>query len=97
MADAVTARPGFTLASLDLDRRFPDKKSYERALDQAQTRMLEVEMAYKSAGLRGIVMFEGWDAGGKGGAIQRLTGKLDTRWLRVWAIGAPTPEEQGRH
>ena len=34
---------------------------------------------------------------GVGITIQRLTAKLDPRWIRVWAIGVPTQEEQGRH
>jgi len=97
MADAVEVKSGFKLAKLDLDRRLPDKAHYERALEAAQTGMLEVQQAYKVANLRGIVMFEGWDGGGKGGAIQRLTERLDPRWLRVWAIGPPSPDEQGRH
>jgi polyphosphate kinase 2 (PPK2 family) len=97
VAGAVKVKRGFTLGKLDLGRKFPDEKSYQRALGEAQTAMLEVEQAYRVGGLRGIVMFEGWDAGGKGGAIQRLTEKLDPRYVRVWAIGKPTPEEQGRH
>jgi polyphosphate kinase 2 (PPK2 family) len=97
VAEAVKVKHGFTLDKLDLGRKFPDEKTYKRALDQAQTAMLEVEQAYRVGALRGIVMFEGWDAGGKGGAIQRLTEKLDPRYVRVWAIGKPTPEEQGRH
>jgi polyphosphate kinase 2 (PPK2 family) len=96
-AGAVEVKSGFKLGKLDLDRKLPDETSYKRALDQAQTAMLEVEQAYRVDGRRGIVMFEGWDAGGKGGAIQRLTAKLDPRWIRVWAIGVPTPAEQGRH
>jgi polyphosphate kinase 2 (PPK2 family) len=96
-AEAVKVKRGFTLGKLDLGRKFPDEKTYKRALDEAQTAMLEVEQAYQVGGRRGIVMFEGWDAGGKGGAIQRLTEKLDPRYVRVWAIGKPTPEEQGRH
>jgi AMP-polyphosphate phosphotransferase len=42
-------------------------------------------------------VFEGWDAAGKGGAIRRLTEKLDPRGFHVWPIGAPTAPEQGRH
>jgi polyphosphate kinase 2 (PPK2 family) len=97
VAGAVKVKRGFKLAALDLDRRFADKRAYERALDAAQVAMLEVEQAYRVGGLRGVILFEGWDAGGKGGAIQHLTAGLDPRWVRVWAIGKPTPEEQGRH
>jgi polyphosphate kinase 2 (PPK2 family) len=97
MPGAVEVKRGFTLASLGLDHQPPDKETYERRLDAAQTAMLELEQDFRVSGRRGIVMFEGWDAGGKGGAIQRLTAKLDPRWIRVWAIGPPSPEEQGRH
>jgi polyphosphate kinase 2 (PPK2 family) len=97
MADAVEVKRGFQLRSLDLDHQLPDKKTYEHRLDAAQTAMLELQQDFRVSGRRGIVMFEGWDAGGKGGAIQRLTAKLDPRWLRVWAIGVPSADEQGRH
>jgi len=97
MTDAVIARAGFKLAALDLDRQIADKHEYERQLDKAQIAMLEIEQAFRVRGLRGIILFEGWDGGGKGGAIQRLTAQLDPRWVRVWSIGAPAPDEQGRH
>src|SRR3546814_7024095 len=42
-------------------------------------------------------MFEGWDAAGKGGIIQRLTAQLDPRYFEVWPIGAPSDEEKARH
>lgn len=93
----VEVKRGFTLSSLDLGHQLPDKKTYESRLEAAQTAMLEIEQDFRVSGRRGIVMFEGWDAGGKGGAIQRLTAKLDPRWIKVWAIGKPSPDEQGRH
>jgi polyphosphate kinase 2 (PPK2 family) len=43
------------------------------------------------------VALEGWDAAGRSGAIRRLIEKLDPRWVRVWPIGQPNPEEQGRY
>lgn len=97
MPGAVEVKRGFTLASLDLGHRLPNEKTYERQLQAAQIAMLEIEQDFRVSGRRGIVVFEGWDAGGKGGAIQRLTARLDPRWLRVWAIGPPSPDEQGRH
>jgi AMP-polyphosphate phosphotransferase len=97
MGDAIEVKRGFKLASLDLDQHLQDEKTYQRRLDATQIAMLEIEQDFRISGRRGIVMFEGWDAGGKGGAIQRLTAKLDPRWLRVWAIGVPNPEEQERH
>ncbi len=44
-----------------------------------------------------ILAFEGWDASGKGGAINRLVGHLDARHVRVAATSAPTPDEKRHH
>ncbi len=44
-----------------------------------------------------IIVFEGWDAGGKGGAIKRLTERLDPRGYVVWPIAAPAGEDKTHH
>ena len=44
-----------------------------------------------------LVVFEGWDAAGKGGAIRRLVAPLDPRHIRVVSYGAPTPDEKRHH
>ena len=44
-----------------------------------------------------IVLFEGWDAAGKGGAIKRVTKKLDSRGYEVFPIGAPEGEDRSHH
>jgi polyphosphate kinase 2 (PPK2 family) len=97
MASAVKVNSGFTLAALDLDRRLKDEESYRDQLSKLQIAMLELEQIYRVERRRGIIAVEGWDASGKGGAIQRLTERLDPRWVQVWPIGEPSPEEQGRH
>jgi polyphosphate kinase 2 (PPK2 family) len=43
------------------------------------------------------VLFEGWDASGKGGAIKRLVDELDPRHVRVAQFAAPTPTEKRHH
>jgi polyphosphate kinase 2 (PPK2 family) len=43
------------------------------------------------------VLFEGWDASGKGGAIKRLVQPLDSRHVRVAQFAAPTPDEKRHH
>jgi polyphosphate kinase 2 (PPK2 family) len=43
------------------------------------------------------VLFEGWDASGKGGAIKRLVAPLDLRHVRVASFAAPTPDEKRHH
>jgi polyphosphate kinase 2 (PPK2 family) len=97
MAQAVKPKSGFALAKLDLDRRLKDEASYLQKLRELQIAMLELEQIYRVERRRGIVAIEGWDASGKSGAIQRLIEKLDPRWVQVWSIGRPSPEEQGRH
>ena len=44
-----------------------------------------------------LVLFEGWDASGKGGAIKRLVAPLDMRHVRVAQFAAPTPDELRHH
>jgi polyphosphate kinase 2 (PPK2 family) len=44
-----------------------------------------------------LVLFEGWDAAGKGGAIKRLVAPLDARHVRVVQYAAPTPDEKRHH
>jgi len=83
------------VAPLNID--FRSKSDYEKQLQTLQTRLLHIQQALFHAGERAILVFEGTDASGKGGAIRRATALLDPRGFRVHAIGAPNPEEQGRH
>lgn len=73
------------------------KKEYEDSLKDLQHQMLRIQQAYFHQDLRALIVFEGWDAAGKGGAIRRLTENLDPRGIRVYPIGAPSAEDQGRH
>jgi polyphosphate kinase 2 (PPK2 family) len=76
---------------------FADKAEYEKQLEKLQIKMLSIQQTYFHEKRRAVLVFEGWDAAGKGGAIQRMTAKLDPRGFHVWPIGAPRPDEQGRH
>jgi polyphosphate kinase 2 (PPK2 family) len=73
------------------------KSVYERRLKRLTTRLRQVQLAYKFAGARAVIVIEGWDAVGKGGVIRRMTSPLDPRGYRVWPIGAPTAQELGEH
>jgi AMP-polyphosphate phosphotransferase len=97
MASAVRVKSGFRLAELDLHQRLADQASYLQKLGKLQVAMLQLEEIYRVERRRGIIVLEGWDAAGKSGAVQRLIEKLDPRWVEVWPIGRPSPEEQGRH
>ncbi len=70
---------------------------YDRDLAEVQKRLSHAQVAHICNKKRAIVMFEGWDAAGKGGIIQRLTARWDPRYFEVWPISAPTPEEKARH
>lgn len=85
------------LADLKPGPRFADKADYEAALAKRQRAMLALQQAYWHGKRRGVIVFEGPDAAGKGGAIRRMTETLDPRGVHVWPIGAPTDDEQGRH
>ena len=70
---------------------------YSDDLDALQERLSRSLVAHIVHKKRAIIVCEGWDAAGKGGAIQRLTAKWDPRAYRVWPVKAPTAEETARH
>jgi PPK2 family polyphosphate:nucleotide phosphotransferase len=85
------------LDDLNMSAKVDQREDYEARLAELQQRMLTVQQAYFHEKRRAIIVFEGWDAAGKGGTIRRLTERLDPRGCKVWPIAAPKPEEQGRH
>jgi polyphosphate kinase 2 (PPK2 family) len=93
---------GGRLDEVDLSFRLPKKEARSR-LAEAQQRMVHLRLLL--AGLVGpgelgpplLVLFEGWDAAGKGGAIKRLVDHLDPRHVRVAAFAAPTHDEKRHH
>jgi polyphosphate kinase 2 (PPK2 family) len=85
------------LRDVDLSLAFADKDDYEKALREIELRLLRLQNGHFAERRRAIIVFEGRDAAGKGGAIKRLTEKLDPRGIQVWPIGPPSPDEQERH
>lgn len=73
------------------------KGDYDADLLSLQERLYRIQVAHIVHGRSSVILFEGWDAAGKGGIIRRLTGEWDPRWFQVWPIGAPTAEEKARH
>lgn len=73
------------------------KKAYEKRAKDNQMRLVKLQHDVIKRRLPVVVVFEGWDAAGKGGAIHRLTQNLDPRLYRVHAISKPTPEELAHH
>jgi polyphosphate kinase 2 (PPK2 family) len=71
--------------------------AYKEDLADLQERIARLFVAHMLHGKKAIILCEGWDAAGKGGAIQRLTAECDPRAFKVWPIGAPTTEEKAHH
>jgi len=81
----------------DYEAGAPFEGDYRHALDDLQERLARLFVANLVHKRKAIIVCEGWDASGKGGAIQRLTAKADPRAYKVWPIAAPTEEEKGHH
>jgi polyphosphate kinase 2 len=67
---------------------------YEKELARLQIELVKLQEWIKHKGLRVVVLFEGRDAAGKGGAIKRITESLSPRVCRVVALPAPTDREK---
>jgi polyphosphate kinase 2 (PPK2 family) len=74
-----------------------DKEDYKIQLREAQIELNKLQIKIYKKGIPVLVLFEGWDSAGKGGAIKRLTDTLDPRSYKVNAFAAPTPEEARYH
>lgn len=74
-----------------------DKEALEEAAVKLQLKMLRIQQGLYHKKERAVIMLEGFDAAGKGGAIRSLTEKLDPRSFKVIPIGPPTEDEKGRH
>ncbi len=88
----------------DLDLTLALSKTEEaKRLEAAQRRLLALRLQIGGKlgdgrlGPAVCLLFEGWDAAGKGGAIKRLVAPLDPRHVRVAAFGAPIDEERRHH
>jgi polyphosphate:AMP phosphotransferase len=84
------------LNTLDLTRAV-EKKKYEKELEELQGRLNLLSRQATPKQVSSSLVFEGWDAAGKGGAIRRITAALDARFYRVIPIAAPTDEEKSHH
>ena len=72
------------------------RKDYERQKFQLQTELLKLQSWVKDEGQRVIILFEGRDAAGKGGAIKRFMEHLNPRGARVVALEKPSEVERGQ-
>ena len=89
-------RPVDMLGSIDLSRRIEDEQ-YREQLDHYQRRLYKLSQKARKEGLSSVLVFEGWDSAGKGGAIRRLVWSMNAANCRVVPIAAPTDEERAHH
>ena len=69
------------------------RQEYERTKRALQVELLKLQLGVKESGARVLVLFEGRDAAGKGGAIKRFTEHLNPRGARIVALEKPTEVE----
>ena len=84
------------LETLDLTRTLT-REAYVREVTRRQIQLRELGYQVYLQKRPVMIMFEGWDAAGKGGAIKRITEKLDPRGYVVYPIAAPQGEDKTRH
>jgi polyphosphate kinase 2 (PPK2 family) len=91
-----------SLADLDMSKEL-SREEEARGLDRAWDRLTQLRLTLggqigpRKIGPPVLVLFEGWDASGKGGAIKRLVAQIDPRHARVVQFSAPTPDEKRHH
>lgn len=71
-----------------------NKKKYRKELEKLQTELVKLQEWVSQEKLKVVVIFEGRDAAGKGGAIKRIIEKLNPRVCRIVALPAPTEKEK---
>jgi polyphosphate:AMP phosphotransferase len=81
------------LRGLPFEERL-SKEKYETKIQKAQSRLAELARGRAMKDRSVVVLFEGMDAAGKGGAIRRVTQALDARYYDVVPIAAPNEEER---
>ncbi|PZU09618.1 polyphosphate kinase [Sphingomonas sp.] len=86
-----------TIDLSDYEAGHPYKGHYQSDLAALQQRLDRILVAHILHRRRAVIMFEGWDAAGKGGIIQRLSAEWDPRHYEVWPIAAPTAQEKAHH
>jgi polyphosphate kinase 2 len=94
---------GDVVAAEDLDAKQTDihvkrkkmkTKDYEKELAKLQIELVKMQEWIKAQGWKVVLLFEGRDAAGKGGAIKTITMSLNPRYARIAALGTPTEREK---
>jgi len=92
-SDPLTSKP---LDDVDLSSSL-EPEEYRERLERGQARLSRLIPRAVRAKSNAVLVFEGWDAAGKGGCIRRLTRAMRARDYEVVSVPAPTDEEKARH
>lgn len=92
----VDNNPVTILDHVDLNTTLP-RGEYKKLLKHFKARLHELTWRAYAAKKSTIVVFEGWDAAGKGGTIRRMSSAIDARLFRSISVAAPTDEERAHH
>ncbi|MDY6066049.1 MAG: hypothetical protein SPI59_06995 [Finegoldia sp.] len=84
------------IENLDLTKTISDE-DYKEKKEKLQEEVRDLLFEFYNRGISTVLVFEGVDAAGKDGAIERLIKKVDPRLYSVHAISAPSKEEADRH
>jgi polyphosphate:AMP phosphotransferase len=84
------------LDRIDLSQTI-ERDSYRKRLSELQSELNELTWRAYNEQVSTVLVFEGVDAAGKGGAIRRVTQGVDSRLRKVIQIAAPTDEERAHH
>lgn len=88
--------PTTVLSDLDMSKSL-EREAYREKLARYQSRLSLLQRTARERRISTILVFEGWDAAGKGGAIRRMVAALDARDYQVISITKPTDEEYAHH
>ena len=90
------AREAKPLSTIDRTQTV-GRKAYEKSMARLRDELYWLAARNLRNGLSVVLVFEGWDASGKGGAIRRMVSALDARSYRVHQVSAPSDEERAHH
>jgi len=96
LGSLVAGLPPEESATRDTRDRKISTKDYLLELDRLQVELVKLQEWIRSQGTRVVLVFEGRDAAGKGGAIKTITLSLNPRFARVVALGTPTEREKSQ-
>ena len=91
-----SAGPATILDRVDLTKRL-ERGDYEKRLERLQARLRDLGLECYRQRVPAAILYEGWDAAGKGGNIKRLTQELDPRGYEVIPVAAPDATEKAHH